>query len=211
MSSEKKLRVGVIYGGRSGEHEVSLMSARSVLAALNPERYTVTEIAITHAGAWITGENLLQAMISGKYAALKPVALLPDPTVPGLYAFKAGEHVQIRLQHILQCSTGGLAIGLEINEQGESRPVWIDSAMMGEHPLVERFQVKRLEGALRPDLPTVMRNQQASIHQVNICFHTAKAVVQGVEQGPFVFVIIMGMRVGERFRPCRNRIGSPAE
>jgi D-alanine-D-alanine ligase len=95
MSSEKKLRVGVVYGGRSGEHEVSLMSARSVLAALSPERYIVTEIAITHAGAWMAGENLFQAMVDGKYASLHPIALLPDPTLQGLYAIKAGEHGSI--------------------------------------------------------------------------------------------------------------------
>jgi D-alanine-D-alanine ligase len=93
--SEQKLRVGVIYGGRSGEHEVSLMSARSVLAALDPQRYIVTEIAITHAGAWIAGENLLQAMVDGNYACLNSVALLPDPTMPGLYTITAGEHGSI--------------------------------------------------------------------------------------------------------------------
>ena len=60
------MSVGVIYGGRSGEHEVSLMSARSVLAALSPDRYIVTEIAITHAGAWVTGDNLLKSMVEGK-------------------------------------------------------------------------------------------------------------------------------------------------
>lgn len=88
MSTGQKIRVGVIFGGRSGEHEVSLMSARSVLAALDPQRYAVTEIAITHTGAWLTGENLLQAMVDGDLAALNPVALLPDPTLPGVYAIK---------------------------------------------------------------------------------------------------------------------------
>ena len=71
------------------------MSARSVLAALSPERYIVTEIAITHAGAWMSGDNLLQTMVDGKYDALDPVALLPDPTLPGLYAIKASGHGSI--------------------------------------------------------------------------------------------------------------------
>jgi D-alanine-D-alanine ligase len=71
------------------------MSARSVLAALSPERYFVTEIAITHAGAWVTGENLLQCMVQGNYTSLKPVALLPDPTLPGLYAIQSGQHESI--------------------------------------------------------------------------------------------------------------------
>jgi D-alanine-D-alanine ligase len=43
----KKLRVAVLFGGRSGEHDVSLMSARSVLAALDAERYEVIQVGIT--------------------------------------------------------------------------------------------------------------------------------------------------------------------
>ena len=48
-----KLRVGVVYGGRSGEHEVSLMSARSIISALDPEKYEVTAIGITKSGQWV--------------------------------------------------------------------------------------------------------------------------------------------------------------
>lgn len=48
-----KLRVAVLYGGRSGEHEVSLMSARSIIGALDPEKYDVTAIGITKKGQWI--------------------------------------------------------------------------------------------------------------------------------------------------------------
>ena len=51
----EKLRVGVIFGGRSGEHEVSLASAASVMEALDKEKYEVVPIGITHAGAWLAG------------------------------------------------------------------------------------------------------------------------------------------------------------
>jgi D-alanine-D-alanine ligase len=47
------MRVGVLFGGRSGEHEVSLASARSVLAALDPSRYEVIPIGITPRGEWV--------------------------------------------------------------------------------------------------------------------------------------------------------------
>ena len=57
----KKLRIAVLFGGRSGEHDVSLMSARSVLAVLDTERYEVTQIGITLDGNWLTGENVLEA------------------------------------------------------------------------------------------------------------------------------------------------------
>lgn len=47
-----KLRVAVLYGGRTGEHEVSLRSAESIMAAMDPERYQVQPIFITKEGRW---------------------------------------------------------------------------------------------------------------------------------------------------------------
>ena len=57
----KKMNIAVLFGGRSGEHEVSLMSARSVLSVLNLEKFDVTQIGITHNGAWLTGKNVIEA------------------------------------------------------------------------------------------------------------------------------------------------------
>lgn len=53
----KKLRVGVLFGGRSGEHEVSLLSAASVLKALDSEKYEVVPIGITKQGQWLTASH----------------------------------------------------------------------------------------------------------------------------------------------------------
>src|ERR1700687_3538702 len=58
-----KLRVGILFGGRSGEHEVSLLSAASVLNAIDKSKYEVVPIGITKEGRWVTAgdaENLLQ-------------------------------------------------------------------------------------------------------------------------------------------------------
>jgi D-alanine-D-alanine ligase len=85
---DHKLRIGVIFGGRSGEHEVSLMSARSVLAVLDPDRYSVTQIGITSQGAWLVGKDVLAGLLSHNTAALTPAGLLPDPTLPGLFAVR---------------------------------------------------------------------------------------------------------------------------
>ncbi len=78
--TKKKTRVGIIFGGRSGEHEISLLSARTVLNALDRDKYDITEIGITHAGEWLVGENVLDAFVSGNTEHLTPVTLLPDPT-----------------------------------------------------------------------------------------------------------------------------------
>ena len=53
----KKLRVGVLFGGRSGEHEISLLSAASVLKAINPDKYEVVPIGITKQGRWVSSAH----------------------------------------------------------------------------------------------------------------------------------------------------------
>jgi len=63
----KRVRVAVIAGGRSSEHEISLASARSVLEALDPERYETTTIAIARDGRWeleAASNNLLQGHVA---------------------------------------------------------------------------------------------------------------------------------------------------
>lgn len=89
-----KLRVGVIFGGRSGEHEVSLMSARSVLAAIDPDKYEITQIGISHDGAWLVGDHVLEALEFGDLESLVPAAILPDPTRKGLHALPFSDQDQ---------------------------------------------------------------------------------------------------------------------
>lgn len=86
------LNVGVIFGGRSGEHEVSLHSAQSLLRALDNEKYAITQIGITHTGEWLVGENVNAAMLDGKIAHLMPATLLPAPSRPGLFTIKSTEY-----------------------------------------------------------------------------------------------------------------------
>jgi D-alanine-D-alanine ligase len=62
----QKIRVGILFGGRSGEHEVSLLSAASVLQAIDKDKYEVVPIGITKSGKWLTStdaENLLQGKL----------------------------------------------------------------------------------------------------------------------------------------------------
>jgi len=74
MTASRKLRIGVLFGGRSGEHEVSLRSAQSVMAALDPARYEVVPIGITKDGRWVAGDAA-GALAPGGRA----VTLLPEP------------------------------------------------------------------------------------------------------------------------------------
>ena len=67
-----KIRVGVLFGGQSGEHEVSLVSASAVMDALDRTKYDIVPIGITKQGRWIAGDNALPAL-----AALADPKLLP--------------------------------------------------------------------------------------------------------------------------------------
>lgn len=80
----RKIRVGVIFGGRSGEHEVSLASARSVMNAMDESKYEIVPIGITKEGRWIASGDPLRALEAGNASASQPVALLGDPSQRGL-------------------------------------------------------------------------------------------------------------------------------
>lgn len=85
--ANKKIRLGILFGGRSGEHEVSLQSAASVLKALDPAKYEVTPIAITKQGRWLSGGALKGNSMPELSAVLehgKPVMPPSDPADPRL-------------------------------------------------------------------------------------------------------------------------------
>jgi D-alanine-D-alanine ligase len=82
----QKIRIGVLFGGRSGEHEVSLMSSRSVLNVLDLQKYEVIQIGITLDGNWVTGDNVHAALSQHQTSELTPVTLLPEPGQGKLYA-----------------------------------------------------------------------------------------------------------------------------
>lgn len=60
-----KLRVAVVFGGRSGEHEVSLMSAQSIMNAMDKERYEVIPVGITKEGRWLVGGDPMKVLLEG--------------------------------------------------------------------------------------------------------------------------------------------------
>jgi D-alanine-D-alanine ligase len=89
----KKLRVGILFGGRSGEHEVSLLSAASVLKAINKEKYEVVPIGITKEGRWLT-ESHAERLLGGKgQASGRPLRAGDPDTTPGAVLLAKGEAV----------------------------------------------------------------------------------------------------------------------
>ena len=90
-----KLRVGVLFGGRSGEHEVSLLSAASVLNAIDQEKYEVVPIGITKEGRWLTAEHA-ENLLQGKPIHEPRHLRAGDPeTTPGAAVLAQGESVVV--------------------------------------------------------------------------------------------------------------------
>jgi D-alanine-D-alanine ligase len=91
----KKLRVGILFGGRSGEHEVSLLSAASVLNAIDKEKYDVVPIGITKDGRWLTAEHA-ENLLRGKPIQEARHLRAGDPeATPGAAVLAQGESVVV--------------------------------------------------------------------------------------------------------------------
>ncbi len=95
-----RIRVAVVYGGRSSEHGVSVVSAGSVLAALDPQRYDVVPVGITPSGQWLitdTSPDALQITDRTLPEVEKGTAVvLPaDPTSHALVSLEPGAVVQV--------------------------------------------------------------------------------------------------------------------
>ena len=96
-----KLRLGIIFGGRSAEHEVSIQSARNIIAAADPKKYDVVPIAITREGRWCVGalppapngngSGNAQAAIDAPPAGSVEVISSASPDAGGLLVPLAGD------------------------------------------------------------------------------------------------------------------------
>src|SRR5438034_4766807 len=97
---KKKIRVGLVFGGRSGEHEVSLASAESVMANLDHDKYEIVPIGITREGSWLLGTEP-QALLAAEQSAshetgleeTTAVTLTGDPRLRRLIPVENGEEL----------------------------------------------------------------------------------------------------------------------
>lgn len=97
MRRSGKIRVGVLFGGRSGEHQISLRSALTVIGAMDPQRYEIVPLGIARDGRWYLREDAVATLRAAtpKLRALgrggDPVALLPEPRRGELVVFAGGK------------------------------------------------------------------------------------------------------------------------
>ena len=91
----KKLRVGILFGGRSGEHEVSLLSAASVFNAIDKDKYEVVPIGITKEGRWLTAEHAENLLEGKPIHDPRPLRAGDPETTPGAAVLAQGESVVV--------------------------------------------------------------------------------------------------------------------
>ncbi len=90
---KKRLRVGVLFGGRSGEHEVSLASAASVIRGMDPDKYEAVPIGITKDGHWLVGEGAAK-LLPDILRSGRRVMLTADPTEAAVVPLDRGAGAQ---------------------------------------------------------------------------------------------------------------------
>jgi D-alanine-D-alanine ligase len=90
----KKIRVGILFGGRSGEHEVSLLSAASVFNAIDKNKYEVVPIGITKEGRWVTAADA-ERLLRGKFEEGKHLRAGDPEATPGAAVLAKGEAVVV--------------------------------------------------------------------------------------------------------------------
>jgi D-alanine-D-alanine ligase len=102
----KKLRVGILFGGRSGEHEVSLLSAASILQAIDRDKFEVTPIGITKEGRWLAQADARGLLEAGASAAPRHFRAGDPETTPGAKLLQEGMPTLLAPE---PRSSGGLA------------------------------------------------------------------------------------------------------
>jgi len=159
--AKKKLRIGVLFGGKSGEHEVSLLSAASILKAIDRKRFDVVPLGITKDGQWV-GAGDADRLLAGEGAALTLAASAVRGKKSKKAASEAGT-IQLRANAELAQQDGALAQGLDVvfpvlhgtfGEDGTIQGLfeladvaYVGSGVLGSAAGMDKDVMKRLFGA----------------------------------------------------------------
>jgi D-alanine-D-alanine ligase len=136
--AKKKLRVGVLFGGRSGEHEVSLRSARSILKAIDRKKYEVVELGISPEGRWLQG-RAAQALLgagASEGAGEAGVSIVSAAAAPGS---KTGLDVVFPVLHGTFGEDGTVQGLLELADVA-----YVGSGVLGSATSMDKAAMKRM-------------------------------------------------------------------
>lgn len=177
-NTDRKLKIAVLFGGRSGEHEVSLMSARSVLSVMDADKYEITQVGITHDGRWFTGANALEALENETTDGLEQVIFSPDPSERGLYVLRDTQYIKLTdidvffpvmhgtysedgtMQGLLEMAdVAYVGAGVAGSAVGMDKGIFKDVMVANDIPVVDTLVVLRRE--IEEDLEAVIHKAEA--------------------------------------------------
>jgi D-alanine-D-alanine ligase len=169
VSEKKKTRVGVIFGGRSGEHEVSLRSAESIIRSLDSSKYDVVPLAITHEGHWLAAASAVAMLPAGKAieAVLKegkPMTLAPEPVpngvvdvffpiVHGTYGEDGTLQGLLELAGVAYVGAGVLGSAVGMDKEVMKRLLREAGLPVGDYWVTRAKDVDAFARQIGPDLP----------------------------------------------------------
>src|SRR5581483_1421968 len=135
----ERVRLVVLFGGRSAEHEVSCTTAVNVLQALDPSRYDVVPVGVTHEGRWVLAEDAAKLLASGGPAALPPALVAEGPAVEPLET--VAQTVVLPLLHGPFGEDGTVQGLLELADVP-----YVGSGVLGSAAAMDKITAKRLAG-----------------------------------------------------------------
>lgn len=178
-STAKPIQIAVLFGGRSGEHAVSLLSAKFILAQLDQPKYQVTQVGITREGEWFTGQDVLSAMLAGETSSLHKVLVLPIPGARGLYTISKDDRLELlssvdvvfpvlhgtfgedgTLQGLLEMADiAYVGSGVTGSAVGMDKAIFADLMRANELPVVDTILL--LRSAIKQDVQAAMEKVEA--------------------------------------------------
>ncbi len=149
---EKKLRVGILFGGRSGEHEISLRSAASILEAIDRNKYDVVPLAITRQGRWLTGASAEQLLLNGASPETSPSS---EKTKENTDLLRQGENLTSQLDVVFPILHGTFGEDGTIQGLLELADIaYVGSGVLGSAAGMDKDAMKRLfQAANLPQTP----------------------------------------------------------
>lgn len=178
-STPKPIHIAVFFGGRSGEHAISLQSAKFILAQLDQPKYQVTQVGITRQGDWYTGPDVLSAMLAEDTSLLRKAAMLPVPGAQGLYTIDQSDRLELlsrvdvvfpvlhgtfgedgTLQGLLEMAdVAYVGSGVTGSAVGMDKAIFADLMRVNDIPVVDTMLLLRSE---------IKRDVQAAMNKVEL-------------------------------------------
>ncbi len=206
--AKTKLRIGVLFGGRSGEHEVSLLSAASILKAIDRKRFEVVPMGITKDGRWV-GAGDADLLLTGDAAGLEIAASAAGAKKNKKASSQAGT-IQLRANAELAQQNGALAQGLDVifpalhgtfGEDGTIQGLfeladvaYVGSGVLGSAAGMDKDVMKRLFGAAGlPQTPYLALSRSEWRAEPKKC---VKRIEAALEYPVFVKPANLGSSVG---------------